>query len=105
MQNLSFNLSKDYMRDLHIGEVAFSYYQLQRSSPTEQDFQEWLSSLPLLLRNSYQTLAFEEGMNRLDFRRFFLELRKKEMQAYMQENLSTEDYMRWEQMRDTPEVL
>lgn len=105
MQNPSFLPNEDYLRALHIGEVAFSYYQIQRSAPTEQDYKNWISMLPLGISKHYQTVSFEDGKDALDFRRYFLQIRFEEMKTYMEENLSAADFTLWQEMRDTPENL
>lgn len=102
MQPNTITVDQDYERVLHIGTVAFSYYKVQRSAPTEQDYAEWLALLPELMRNRYQTQGFEEGRTSIDFCRYFIMLRKREMAAYMQKHLSPEDYKLWLDKKDQP---
>jgi hypothetical protein len=102
MNNQSLELTNEYLRALHIGEVAFAYYQVRRSAPSEQDYHNWANALPDALKNHYQTVGFADGRNNLDFRRYFLQIRNKEMIAYMETNLSTEDFILWQEMRDRP---
>ena len=102
MRKAAFLVDEEYMKILHIGEVAFSYYQIQRSTPSEQDYAEWVALLPDLLRSRYEQLGFEGGKNTMDFRSYFIALRNREMVAYMQENLSPEDFSLWLEKRDAP---
>ncbi|AHM61095.1 hypothetical protein D770_14205 [Flammeovirgaceae bacterium 311] len=102
MQPNTISIDQDYKRVLHIGTVALSYYQFQRSAPTEQDYAEWLSLLPELMRNRYKTQGFENAKTSIDFCRYFIMLRKREMAAYMQKNLCPEDYQLWLEKKDTP---
>lgn len=92
-------------RTLHIGEVAFSYYQVQRSAPTEQDYANWLSQLPDNVRSGFEMLGFTGCKNAEDLRRYFLFVRDEEMKQYMQQNLSPEDYAFWLELRKTPAPL
>ncbi len=95
----------DLMRTLHIGEVAFSFYKIQRPAPTEQDYAIWLTRLPETLRSRYSAMGFEDAKNSLDFRRYFLELRDKDMKTYMQANLNAEEYKEWLESRNKPANL
>ena len=102
MQNAALLNDEEYMKILHIGEVAFSYYKIQRSAPSKQDYTEWLALLPTLVRSRYEALGFESGKDTMDFRSYFIDLRNREMKAYMERNLSAEDFCFWLEKRDTP---
>ncbi|WP_224995366.1 hypothetical protein [Cesiribacter sp. SM1] len=95
----------DFQRILHIGEVAFSYYQVQRSSPSEQDYEGWLNSLPEIISRQYQLLGYERGKHSIDFRRYFMAIRQQDMFNYMEENLSREDFKLWLERKDQPANL
>lgn len=105
MENARLYVDNDLMRTLHIGEVAFSYYKVQRDAPTEQDYSEWLTLLPELLSSRFSAMGFEEAKNTREFRGYFLELRDREMKKYMQENLSPDDYSHWLESRNRPAIL
>lgn len=92
----------DYQRVLHIGEVAFTFYQLQRTAPTEADYRLWLDQLPEDQKSYYQTLGFCTCRNEADFKRFFRLLLKNEMYQFMQQNLPKEDFELWQLKRHTP---
>ena len=105
MQPKTTVVDQDYKRVLHIGEIAFSYYQVQRTKPTKQDYDEWLTLLPELLKSRYKEIGFENGSTTIDFRRYFLELVKREMVGYMQKNLSSEDFALWLEKKDLPGTM
>lgn len=100
MQQLNLQIDEDYVRILHIGEVALSYYKVQRSAPTEQDYNEWLSLLLPHISKHYKTLKFEDGRHTLDFLRHFMVVRDGEMKAYMQRNLNQQDFTLWMERRN-----
>lgn len=89
-------------KTLHIGKVAFSYYQIQRSIPAVEDYVEWLESLQEPQKSHFQGIGYEQGKAAADFLQFFTNLRDREMQEYMQEHLSKEDYLLWLAYRHTP---
>ncbi len=98
-------VDEDFQRILHIGEVAFSYYQVQRTSPTEQDYDAWLASLPEIIRKQYQLLGYERGKHSMDFRRYFMAIRQQDMYIYMEEHLTPEDFRLWLEHKDQPSNL
>ncbi|EMR04693.1 hypothetical protein [Cesiribacter andamanensis] len=87
---------------LQIGEVAFSYYQVQRAAPDQEDFLEWIGSLPEPARSRYLAKGFAASRNDLAFLDFFRQIRDREMKMYMQERLSKEDYLLWLTHRHRP---
>jgi hypothetical protein len=87
---------------LHIGEIAFSYYQVRRSSPNEQDFEQWLESLQEPAQSIHRGRGLRAALKTQDFLRFFAEIRDKEMIAYMQERLSEKNFLYWLAERHRP---
>jgi hypothetical protein len=87
---------------LHIGKIAFSYYQVQRSTPNEQDFREWIDSLQEPDSSMCRTKGFEAALLSTEFIRFFIGIRDREMIAYMQERLNEQDFLYWLAERHRP---
>ena len=82
---------------LRVGNAAYRYHQLADGQLTEADFQHWLAGLPPRMRQAMGTAGFAAASSNWAFRRHVLERRDLGYAAFMQQQLSAQDWAFWQQ--------
>lgn len=83
-------------RHMRISKVQIAYYRQHPMTATENDYITWLDGLEGALKNHMVDKGFESCKTVLAFQRFYFEFRHDHgMNAYMQSNLSKEDFDFW----------
>lgn len=77
---------------LRVGNAAYRYHQLADGHLTEADFHHWLAGLPARMRQAMTTAGFAAAKSSWAFRRHALERRDFGYTAFMQQQLSAEDW-------------
>lgn len=85
---------------LRVGNAAYRYHQLADGQLREADFQHWLAGLPPRMRQAMATAGFAAAVNNWAFRRHLLERCDLGYAAFMQQILSAEDWIFWQQQED-----
>ena len=78
-------------------QAASAFYTQAEAEPAPQHFEDWLNSLEEPLRGSFREKGFEACKGVLSFRRFVAGRNHLDMEAYMCQHLSPEDYAFWQQ--------
>lgn len=82
---------------LHVGNAAYRYHQLADNQLTEDDFAHWVAGLPPRMRQAMASAGFAAAGSNWAFRRPALERRDSGYAAFMQQQLSAEDWAFWQQ--------
>ncbi|MET4109036.1 hypothetical protein [Hymenobacter sp. UYP22] len=77
---------------LRVGNAAYRYHQLADGHLTEADFQHWLAGLPPRMHQAMTVAGFAAANSSWAFRRHVLERRDLGYTAFMQQQLSAEDW-------------
>ena len=78
-------------------QAASAFYIQAEAEPAPQHFEDWLNSLEEPMKGSFRERGFEACKGVLSFRRFVAERNNLDMDAYMRQHLSAEDYTFWQQ--------
>lgn len=81
---------------LRVGNAAYRYHQLADDQLTEDDFAHWLAGLPPRMRQAMATAGFAAAGSSWAFRRHALERRDLAYAAFMQQQLSAQDWDFWQ---------
>ena len=87
---------------LRVGNAAYCYHQLADNQLTEDDFAHWLAGLPPRMRQAMASAGFTAAGSSWAFRRHALERRDIGYAAFMQQQLSAEDWAFWQQQEPEP---
>jgi hypothetical protein len=86
---------------LRVGNAAYRYHQLADGHLTEADFHHWLAGLPPRMRQMMLAAGFASANGNWAFRRHVLERRDHGYSAFMQQQLSADDWAFLQRQEDT----
>lgn len=96
LRNCPEELREEYARSFRCSNAAYIYHQLANESQASEKmpalYDEWLNSLPSKIAGIMKSRGFEQCKTVLSFTHFVNEHNNKNMNEWMKEHLSEEDF-------------
>ena len=96
LRNCPEELREEYARSFRCSNAAYIYHQLANESQASEKmlalYDEWLNSLPSKIAEFMKSRGFEQCKTVLSFTHFVNEHNNKNMNEWMKEHLSEEDF-------------
>lgn len=85
----------DWEQHNRVGQVIMDYYKQIEISPTQEEFELYISGLEEPMRSDFRQKGLIGTKRTLNFQRFYLELHDYSLENFMKENLTPEDFTYW----------